>query len=101
MSSAVHNRVERRRHVREFMKNSALRIDACDGRPPITCFIWDISESGARLTLCQNVKLPSDIAILKGNLTYRARVVWQKEDQIGVEFLEIEEPAGTDGLGLA
>jgi len=80
------------------MGDYVLQVDARDGREPMTCFIWDISEAGARLTYTQDARLPDEVAILIGNVTHRARVVWQKGDQIGVEFLEMEELPSSDPL---
>ena len=80
------------------MGDSVLGVDAHDGRKPMTCFIRDISELGARLMLTQDAILPDEVTILVGNVTHRARVAWRKGDQIGVEFLEIEEIVSSDPL---
>jgi hypothetical protein len=83
--------IERRRDERSSMGRYLLRIDACDGSEPITCAIWDISLSGARLSLTQDLKLPAEVNVLIGNVVHRAKVVWQKAGQAGVEFLEPPE----------
>ena len=91
MSERVTEPTERRQYERTTEGRYVLRVDACDGREPITCSVWDISIVGARLTLPQDMALPAEVAILIGNVTHRARVVWHKEGQIGVEFLEPDE----------
>jgi hypothetical protein len=79
---------ERRQYPRVSIGNYLLRLDPCDGRPPISCVVWDMSESGARLRLAGDVALPPFIDILIGNVVRKARVVWRKSTQIGIEFLE-------------
>jgi hypothetical protein len=81
---------DRRQYPRVSIGNYLLQLDPCDGRKPISCVVWDISETGARLRLAGDVALPPTIDILVGNVTRKARVVWRKSTQIGIEF--IEEP---------
>jgi hypothetical protein len=93
------NRIERRRHAREKIdKDYALRLDPRDGREPMKCFIWDISEVGARLTLTKSAKMRRKMTALIGNVKRPVRVVWRKENQIGIEFLAMEERAYLDPL---
>lgn len=89
--SASHT--ERRREDRVSVGHRRLQVDPCDGRQPIDCLVWDMSVNGARLTLSHNVPLPPEVSVLIGNVTHRARVVWRKDPQIGVEFLHDPEPA--------
>jgi hypothetical protein len=84
---------ERRREERVSVGHRRLQLDPCDGRRPVDCLIWDMSLSGARLTLAQNIPLPPEVAVVIGNVTHRARVVWRKDPQIGIEFLQDPEPA--------
>jgi hypothetical protein len=99
MSSPANNRIERRRHTREVIGGDyVLRVDTGEGHGPLKCFIWDISEGGARLTLTEKVRMPDKMAALIGNVTRPIRLVWHNGDQIGIEFLEVEEVAGSDDL---
>jgi hypothetical protein len=99
MTSAAANPVERRRHAREVIGGDyVLRLDMGDGHEPMKCFIWDISEGGARLTLTENVRMPDTMAALIGNVVRAVRLVWHKADQIGIQFLELEEAACSDDL---
>ena len=90
MSGPIPQAEERRKSERQQIGPYLLRIDPCDGRQTITCFVWDMSEGGARLKLAENAPLPNVISVLIGNVTRPARVVWRKDDQIGIEFLEID-----------
>ena len=97
MPLPANNRVERRRHVREIIGGDyMLRVHAGEGREPIKCAIWDISERGARLTLTEKVTMPEKMAALIGNVTRPMRLVWQNEDQIGIEFLEVEDAVSSE-----
>ena len=61
-----------------YDKNAA----ACD------CLVRDMSETGARLELSENVVIPNliDLYIPKKNETLQANVVWRSGDFIGVAF---------------
>jgi hypothetical protein len=77
--------LERRRQERQFVGNPLVKLDPGRGEP-LACFVWDISESGARLKLAQPVDLPSTVTILIGNVRKSGRVVWRRDDQVGIEF---------------
>ena len=62
------------------------------------CSIGDISEGGARLTLTEKVRMPEKMAALIGNVTQPLRLVWHNGDQIGIEFLHVEDAAVSDDL---
>lgn len=100
MSSPANNRIERRRHPRDVIGGQyVLRVDAGEGREPMKCLIWDISEAGARLTLTEKARMPDKMVALIGNVTRPIRLVWQNGDQIGIEFLEVEDDvASSDEL---
>jgi hypothetical protein len=77
---------ERRREQRQHIGSPLVKLDPGLGGEPIGCFVWDISERGARLKLARAVALSDVVGVLIGNVRKDARVVWRKEDQIGVEF---------------
>jgi PilZ domain len=96
MSALSINRVERRRHPREVIGGDyTLQIDTGNGRP-MNCFISDISEGGARLTLTEKTTMPERLTAQIGNITRPLRLVWQKNDQIGIEFLATDEAVCSD-----
>jgi len=79
--------VERRSEERQPGGNALVKLDPGSGRPPFTCFVWDISERGVRLKLSENSELPPIVHIVMGNVRKRARVVWRKADHVGLEFV--------------
>lgn len=76
-------RSEPRRRVEAFL----LKLDPGDGRTPITCSVWDITEGGTRLKLAEDVELPSVDHIVIGNVRKAARVVWRKADHVGLQYI--------------
>ena len=79
--------VERRSEERRPGGNALVKLDPGSGRPPFTCFVWDISESGVRLKLSQKSELPAIVHIIIGDVRKMARVVWRKADHVGLEFV--------------
>ena len=65
-----------------------MRLDPGDGREPIACPVLDFSVTGVRLKLPDDVALPTDVHILIGNLSHNARVVWRKDDVVGVDLVD-------------
>jgi hypothetical protein len=66
----------------------SMRLDPGDGRGPIVCPVLDYSVTGVRLQLPDDISLPKDVQILIGNLSHNARIVWRKDDVIGVDFID-------------
>ena len=63
-----------------------------DGRS-VECLIRDFSAAGARIEVSDDTELPSEIELffpLK-QFTYRARVRWRGENEVGLSF----DPADT------
>ena len=75
-----------------------MEVDPGHGRKPLKCFIRDISEGGAGLQLPENVILSGKMRARLGNVVQPIRLVWQKERQIGIEFLEMKQAAKPDPL---
>ena len=78
--------VERRIAPRQRM-NVLVKLDPCNGSEPIACFVWDISDTGARLKLAVVSELGKRVQVLIGNVRKPATVVWHKGDQVGLEFI--------------
>jgi hypothetical protein len=94
MSSPLANQVERRRSPREAMgKDFVLEIDPGDGRKPLKCSILDISEGGASLQLPENISLSGKMSARVGNVVQPIRLIWQRQCQIGIEFLKRKQVA--------
>ena len=66
----------------------SIRLDPCDGRSVLTCLVLDFSVTGVRLKLPDNVALPSDVRIVIGDISHNARIVWRKDDVIGVDLVD-------------
>jgi hypothetical protein len=54
------------------------------------CLIRNMSETGARLKIDRSIGIPSEFYLLVPTelRLCKARMTWQKGDEIGVEFLE-------------
>ncbi len=87
---------ELRRHKRSTTLKSG-NIVFRDGACVVPCRIKDISVSGARLELRLWHELPDQfkLAVPMGE-TRECQVVWRKNLEIGVSFLDFEEP-GAEG----
>ena len=60
------------------------QIDCDGGSSPISCIIWDISASGAKLTVADDQNVPDQFTLL---LRRRCRVVRRYDGQVGVHFV--------------
>jgi hypothetical protein len=59
-----------------------------DAAPPRDCIIADISEGGVRISVTAEV--PDEFVLVikqDGGTSYKCRVVWRLEDEIGAEFI--------------
>jgi hypothetical protein len=79
---------ERRKSERQSIGHYLLQLDPGGGRAPFSCFIWDLSETGARLRLGSYDPLPVTVQVKIGNVTHRARIVWRVGFEIGIEFIQ-------------
>jgi hypothetical protein len=66
----------------------SMRLDPCDGSEPLTCPVLDFSVTGVRLKLPQDVALPAEVRILIGNIAHDAKIVWRKDDVVGVDLID-------------
>jgi hypothetical protein len=86
--------------VRTFLQ---ARISYGDGALSIECTVNQLSDVGARVNLVHTFALPDtfDIAIPQRDIARRAKLVWRKDDQVGIEFLDGEDshPALHDPSG--
>jgi hypothetical protein len=78
--------IERRREKRQHVRKAIVKLDAGNGAEPIACFVWDISEHGARLKLSVATELSKVVYVIIGNVRKAAAVVWRKGDHVGLEF---------------
>jgi hypothetical protein len=78
---------QQRQSVRERTFLPA-RIKFGDGVLSTQCTVTQLSAVGARLNISASVSMPDrfDIEIPQRGVSNRARLVWRKDDQAGIEF---------------
>jgi hypothetical protein len=89
---ATRQRKDLRKNVRRpFNYAVVILVDEKGSRR--SCQISDISESGARLVLDADGDLPDRFVLLltaNGDAQRRCRVVWRRESDVGVAFIDTE-----------
>ena len=80
-----------RKSARRFTRRVAtVNVDV--GKPSVTCVIWDISQSGARLAVALPMAdLPNHFTLIlrkDGNVQRGCEVVWNDRRFVGVKFTE-------------
>jgi hypothetical protein len=80
----------------------AARIIFNNGSTTLDCVIRNLSEDGAKLHLSGGATAPSEFSLflIEKNITRKARVVWRRGEEIGVEFLR-PPSAGRTEMGEA
>jgi PilZ domain len=81
---------EQRKSKRTQRRNAAWIVLSRDGAR-IPCVLWDISDGGARIAAARASALPDVFCLLltaNGKSRYFCRVVWRKNGQIGVAFID-------------
>jgi hypothetical protein len=61
----------------------------------IDCIIKNISATGARIALNDTLAVPTefDIYIPQRGCSHHARLIWRDKDSIGIDFLDVQQPA--------
>jgi hypothetical protein len=80
-----------KRRAKRVLKRQAAWINHGRGRSDVPCVLWDISDTGARLSAARSNFLPSGFKLVLGKdrRSHRhCQVVWRKEGQLGVRFVE-------------
>ena len=80
--------VERRSEQRISVGNEVVLVDLCDGRGPVTCCMWDVSEGGACVMIPPDVSVPQSFKLLIGERWRKAGVVWRRWSHVGVRFTQ-------------
>lgn len=65
-------------------------ISYAGGDLNVECNIRDLTSSGAKLHLGNDVTIPScfDLTILPDNITKKAQVCWRDNQELGIQFIE-------------
>lgn len=82
------NHAELRKKPRRHFQYNA-KIVADKASPPLACAVADISASGARINLENDVELPSEFILLltpNGRTRRHCRLIWRDGLSIGVKF---------------
>jgi hypothetical protein len=77
------------------------KISFGDGALSAECMVTQLSATGARLNVSPNFSLPDrfDFAIPQRAMHRRARLVWRKNAQAGIEF-DAEDAQEVDDIGF-
>src|SRR5215468_1520627 len=64
-----------------------------DGAYTLNCLIRDLNEKGARIVVSGRQSLPEELylVITRDHMAHRARLVWRKGDEAGLEFVTSED----------
>jgi hypothetical protein len=69
-------------------KDHVVRIELGDGAPPLRGVLSDLSGTGARISLSAPYNMPAKFVLVLPPSTRRlCRLVWQSQENLGVEFL--------------
>ena len=79
---------ERRRGASRMKAFAEVWADPGGTALAIACKVLDISKTGAKLTEL-DAALPDDFVLHSAGAKYKAHVVWRRQKQLGVEFVEI------------
>jgi PilZ domain-containing protein len=83
--------VEPRRSIRVVLQ---ARASYGDGAISTQCTVNELSDVGARINIASSFSLPEtfDLAIPQRGIARRAKLIWRRGDQAGVDFVEAEHP---------
>jgi hypothetical protein len=85
---------EKRRAPRREIQRSVQVVTLNDSRPPMSCTLLDISQSGARLYADDQGTLPNEfLLVLRDDLKKMCRVIRRSRTEIGVRFIESKPAA--------
>ena len=89
--SAEDKPVEPRRSIRVVLQ---ARASYGDGAISTQCTVNELSDVGARINIASSFSLPEtfDLAIPQRNIACRAKLIWRRGDQAGVDFVEADQP---------
>ena len=94
-------RVESRKHRRVELNYTA-RILGLDGEAICDCALVDISQGGARIAVLTSEIVPDEFLLSlsrNSNVSRRCKVVWRKDEDIGVNFLKTVDTTAATRAG--
>lgn len=77
------------RHEQRAQVQKTGSISYAGGDLNVECEVCDLTESGARLRLGDDVTIPScfDLTILPDNTSRKAQVCWRDNQELGIQFI--------------
>jgi hypothetical protein len=71
------------------------RISYGDGAISTECTVNQLSDVGARINVASSVVLPDifEMTVPQKGISCRAKLIWRKDDQVGVDFVDDREAA--------
>jgi hypothetical protein len=88
--------IQNRKHPRRNVQQFGMILNS-DGSDPVRCTMIDVSASGARLRLNAASEVPDEFTLVlskAGRVRRRCRIVWRREDIMGIRFVSVLTPAG-------
>jgi PilZ domain len=92
----IRRRAELRKHPRKQIHHAAWIYLGGD-TPLRSCTIYDISNTGVRITLATEEEIPAEFTLLltaDGRARRRCSVIWRDGFNVGAEFIRLIVPVG-------
>lgn len=85
---AVNDGKSRNEHREQVQRTGS--ISYMGGDLNVQCQISDLTSSGARLSIADDVTVPScfDLRILPDNTMKKAQVCWRNNQELGIQFIQ-------------
>lgn len=102
MRIAAQDTADRRRATRRHLGDHG-QIGLPDGTVTAACWIADVSQTGARISLFSSLGLPPEFWLSAESTAkpWRAKVAWQIGNQVGVQFIAEFTSPGTGPVSEA
>jgi hypothetical protein len=87
--------IENRKHKRIKLHYPAW-VDAGAGVPLCNCMLWDMSETGGRLTIEKPFDIPEQFVLVlskDGDHGRHCQTIWRKDMELGFKILGLMERA--------
>jgi hypothetical protein len=85
-----HRRLEIRKNPARRLMHLPARIDSGGGSRMVPCMLDSFSESGVRITITIDAKLPREFFLVltaSGDVRRRCRTLWRDGVELGVQWL--------------
>ena len=89
-SKELTGEIDNRRHKRTNLHYPAWVMAEADS-PPCNCMLWDVSDTGGRLTIEKTSDIPELFVLVfskDGDHPRKCHTVWRNELELGFKFLD-------------